>query len=466
MVFNIAILLLFAGIVYFHWVQGMLTAVTSMVMAIVASMIAVGYHEVIVNNYLAGAMADYAHGLVISTLFAVVYIVGRLLFDQLVPGNTRVPLYMDKIGGAACGAVAAIFALGTLSIGVQMMPFYSSILFFDRFDSENRPGPNMSLPGKSQMVSTEVAGALKVDGDVIDQGGGGLMLPVDMWVQSFVGFQSSRGALRGNSNFNDVHPNLVMQLYNQRLGVQPGAKRSAMNLQENKKEFSVAQLFELKSLWQLDSEFKEIRTTETYVASSELKLTGSQVALVVRAQFTNDAADKDGVVRLSPGSVRLVAGPLGGERKNYYPVGTLYRGCLLSRNRRDDPIFVSTGAQKADESNPKMLELVYLVERDDVFDAAGIRAGVFIEAKRMGYVDLAGKEVNPGVGAKASKIASGVMPAEAQAGGGPAKSEDPVLRKRAFFIEADKIINDKALVATPSEIQKAAEAKKNAAAPK
>src|SRR6266545_551177 len=112
MILAFVILLLIAGITYWHYAQGFFSATFSAVSAVIAAILAVSYHEVLVISLLRGAIADYAHGMMLVALFALLYIILRTVFDNLIPGNLRLPVIVDRIGGAAMGLVAGIFATG------------------------------------------------------------------------------------------------------------------------------------------------------------------------------------------------------------------------------------------------------------------------------------------------------------------------------------------------------------------
>src|SRR5215216_4103051 len=122
MILGIIILALLGGIAYFHYAQGFFGATLSAICAVTAAVIAVGYHEVVVTSLLQGAAGDYAHGLCLAALFAGIYIVLRLVLDKAVPGNLRLPVMVDRVGGAAMGVVAGIFASGIVALTAQMMP--------------------------------------------------------------------------------------------------------------------------------------------------------------------------------------------------------------------------------------------------------------------------------------------------------------------------------------------------------
>src|SRR5689334_13493478 len=123
MILSIVILIMVGGIAYFHYVTGFFSATLSAIAAVLAAAIAVSYQETVVDKFLAGKMVDYANAAVTVALYVVVYIVLRTLFDRLVPGNVRVPLWVDRIGAVAMGLVAGVMAAGTVGFAAQQLPF-------------------------------------------------------------------------------------------------------------------------------------------------------------------------------------------------------------------------------------------------------------------------------------------------------------------------------------------------------
>src|SRR5438067_853723 len=92
MIFSIIILLLVGGIAYYHYAQGFFSATMSAMIAVVAAVLAVSYHETLVLTLLKGKFADYAIGMGMIAIFALIYIVLRTVFDKAVPGNIRLPV--------------------------------------------------------------------------------------------------------------------------------------------------------------------------------------------------------------------------------------------------------------------------------------------------------------------------------------------------------------------------------------
>src|SRR5215212_3155539 len=112
MILSLIIILLIGAITYWHYAQGFFSALFSAVAAVIAAVLAVSYHEPVVTGLLKGAAADYANAMVLVGIFALVYIILRVMFDNFIPGNVSLPLYFDRAGGAVMGLVAACFTAG------------------------------------------------------------------------------------------------------------------------------------------------------------------------------------------------------------------------------------------------------------------------------------------------------------------------------------------------------------------
>src|SRR5688500_14804316 len=119
MLFSIVLLLAVLVVAFFHYLQGLFSATISAILTILAAALAVAWHEWIAENFLAGKYADSIHAIMLIIVFAVTYLLLRLLFDKAVPGNVRVPAIVDKIGGGVMGVVAAVFAVGVVAIAAQ-----------------------------------------------------------------------------------------------------------------------------------------------------------------------------------------------------------------------------------------------------------------------------------------------------------------------------------------------------------
>jgi hypothetical protein len=395
MVFNLILLILLAGIVYIHWIQGFFSGVISMTLAIVAAAMSMAYYESVIVNMLGGKMADYAHGMLLPTMFAAIYLVPRLVFDMLVPGNVRVPHLADNIGGALCGLIAGIFTLGVVSIGAQQLPFGADIAFWSRHElrtlETSAPGP------RGSDIDVQLESVLVNDAEKLTPGvESGVWLGFDRSLSNFVSMQSDRGALRTERKFAAIYPDLPGTLFFQRLGPPIGATRTYTSFLHSQPDVSIAGTPRfLTQLRTIDSMTDKQRGKDRYPADATgLRSEGGTWLVAVPMYFSADAEDKDKLVRVAPGQIRLV----GSKGKTYYPIGTLYRGNVLIRERRDDIVHIDMS--KSSVKNERGLPVfVFQVETTGVLtvDTAGnpngFEKGAFIEVKRLNYLPLAGVKI-------------------------------------------------------------------------
>jgi hypothetical protein len=147
MIYTVCLLLFLAAIIFFHYLEGLFSATLSAIFAIIAAVVAVGYHETIVESLLGGRFASESHALVLMVLFGATYLVLRLIFDRLIQGNVRFPVLVDKVGASVMGLIAGIFALGVVTIAVQEMPFGPDIAGYHRYAVADRTLPQIKVPG-------------------------------------------------------------------------------------------------------------------------------------------------------------------------------------------------------------------------------------------------------------------------------------------------------------------------------
>jgi hypothetical protein len=439
MIFPIAILILVGVIAYFHYVEGLFSATISAFCAILAAVLAFSYHEMIIFTLLKGKVANYAHAMVLVALFALGYLILRVIFDKAVPGNVRFPLYIDRVGGAVMGIIAGIFATGILAIAAASLPFDQASPYARYTLGDNRDVA-VSAGGARQAEDAQVKAPLDEaqPGQFNPEKAGGMILPVDDIVVNLVS-KLSTGALAGKQSLASIHPSYLDEAFASRLGVQTGANRVALNT-EDIKQFNVGGVYTIDQIAQADGELGDIRDKRKAVVDQPLrKPAPSDALLIVRGQFTRGAPDKDNNVRFAPASIRLVAGG-----KNYIPLGAIDPAGVLRVYLPDDYLVAPSDAN---------IDFVFQVPREDLgLQAAPTRArgakeegesaqkladGTFIEAKRMGVVDLGGHAIDayPGPleatllqkqGAPAAKApgAAGSAGAAAPAGGGAAAPAD------------------------------------------
>ncbi len=398
MIFSLIVLIIVGVIGYWHYVQGFFSSVLSAILAIFAALIAVGYFETVTDMALGGRAAEYAHGMVLIAMFALGYLILRVIFDKLVPGNVRVPPTLDKIGAGVMGVIAGLFCGGIFAIATQQLPFDSSIMMFSRYATGATR--EVTVPTGGQSRNAEIWGELSTGRAPITDNDGfadderqSLWIPADEVVLGLVKRVSDTGTLSNNRPFADIHPDYLAQLFASRLGTESGARHVAFNLPD-KQYVTVPGVFTLDQLLRFDGEPDFMRRNTRAMETGLLKPNPDQILIIVRTRMDQMIADGDKIVRMSIAAARLVA-----DRTNYTPVGIVEAGALVRVNRLDDFLFINTGGDSA------QVDFAFLVPREAVLtnpapQTAGraatdleIKPGVFFEFKRMAQVSLAGKAV-------------------------------------------------------------------------
>ncbi len=380
MILSVLIILLAGVIAYFHYIQGFFSATISTICAVFAALLAFGYHETVVESFLGGMAADYAHGMALVVLFAVIYTGLRLLFDGFIPGNIRLPLYLDRVGAAVMGIISALFATGVFAVAAQLLPFGPSVAGYARFPIDSSREVVVNFPG--QKGADKRAHGELIDETFEDSKKKSLVIPVDDMLVNFADKLSSRGSLAGARPLNSVHPDYLTELFGQRLGIQVGAKRVAYNA-GGANQVSLAGLYRIREAAQIQGESEQIkdRTLKPTISVSG----DNDMLLIVRTKIDpNSAGDnRDKRFRFSLGSVRLMSGG-----SNWYPIGTLEDSGIVFSTRLDD--FLIMPPEK------EMVDLVFRVEPNAVLrDPAALKSGQpqlkpgsFVEVKRMGRLDV------------------------------------------------------------------------------
>jgi uncharacterized membrane protein required for colicin V production len=329
MIFSIVILLLIGVIAYFYYAQGFLTSLLTAVCAVMATVIAISYHENLENYLFATRLADQGAAFSLAMLFALTFLILRMTLDAAIPGNIRLPVLMDHIGAAVFGLVTAIFATGVFAIAAQTLPFGPSIMGQARFKTSN--SRDVHVPTAGMATDQTVTDQLSSD-TFVDEDRQSLMVPVDQMVLNFVSYLSDGGSLAGDRTFASVHPNYLDELFGQRIGIQPGAEHIAVNTPAHQ-QVTVPLAYVPPALAEADGEIPQLRDGVLKSLKPTLTPDGSHAIVVIRVNFTAAASDDDKLVRFAPGDIRLVA-----NGTDYYPLGTLDESGVLRMNKIDDPL--------------------------------------------------------------------------------------------------------------------------------
>jgi hypothetical protein len=404
MIFSLFVIVFVGIIAYWHYLQGFFSAAISAILAIIAALIAVGYHEEIVA-LMAGKMNDQANAIALVCLFAITYLLLRIIFDMAIPGNVRFPVMLDRVGAPIMGLIAGIFGVGVLVIAAQTLPFGPSIAGYQRYPVSFDKTVIIHQTGRQSDADAIYD---EIDGErFLSDESQGLLVGVDDIVLNVMKKVSAEdGPLGRGQSFADVHPDYLQELFGQRTGLQAAASRTA-----NPGKTSVQSLNIVGPLRQVDQERWNIGGSNVGIRGKNTNPppppldpqripAEGKVHLVVRAHFSKDDADKKtNMVCLSAANIRLVAKSTETSPprfRNYFPIGTLEGGQILYANAPDDYLFVP-----ADKS----ADFVFEVDEEGVFTSADssdktaprrIAPGVFLEVKRLARVSLAGMTAQRG----------------------------------------------------------------------
>ncbi len=374
MIFSVFILVFVGLIAYFHWLQGLFSATLSAVIAAVAALLAVSFHEPLVAMLLGGRLAGQAHAVGLVAIFAGVYLLLRVLFDMVIPGGMQFPAVVDKVGGATMGVIAGIFATGILALAAQAMPFGPSLLGYSLYEVEDGGDEITVRTENNNFRETYLENVMRQDTFDPAQRQS-LILPVDEMLLAMVKRQSAGGALAGSQPFSAIHPDYLLELFGTRIGIEAGGTRVAMET-DTRNQMDVEGIYLVGALPAIDSELDTIRKRQV---KSPIAAASDEMFLVVRVMFDLNAADKDNVVRFSPGSIRLMT-----NGHNYFPEGTVDDARLVYSHKVDDFLFVDVAEAS------KGADLLFRVKKSDLTAATrdnqqvvALPPGAFVEFKRM-----------------------------------------------------------------------------------
>jgi len=392
MILNLLLIVALGIVVFFHYVQGFFSAFLSAVIAVIAASLAISYHEPIVYKVFQGKLADSAFAMSLVALFAVVYLVLRVIFDKLVPGNVRLPAALDRIGGGIMGLIAGVFGVGIVAIAVQTLPYDASIGGYSRYELKEDRNVSVGGAGGGRAEDMQVVEELKGD-KFEDQDKRSLWVPVDEIVLGFVQKLSDGGSLAGGQTLAAVHPNYVEEMYASRLGIQQGRSKTAVDIGP-RTDVELKGVYRIEEAKQVDNEVKGIRDRHL---EDTRKAKPNEALVVARVIFNRGATDKDGLVAFSCGSIRICA-----NGKDYYAIGTLDAANtppILYADKPDDFLFVQVGNDQGGA------DVVFSLDSNAVQGLGGKEKsnkplkfveGAFLEVKRLAQIELTDQKIEPG----------------------------------------------------------------------
>ncbi len=384
MLLGTIVIVLLAGITYYHYVQGGFTSAISAACALFAVLLSFGYYESVLVLFPAGRMADFGAGMLLLSLYAVSYIVLRVLFDALIPGNIRLPLWVDRGCAVFFGLIAAVLGTGVFAVGAQLLPFGASVGMHARYKIQDRQVvvPRDALAGARSDMDYQIRNQLAED-SLQPGAGSGVIIPVDEFIVSLASHASSN-AFSGANSFAANHPDLLTEAFGNRLGPDTGGKRVIVNTPtETIAGVPNDGLFILDNVPNAgDIEIKRLRPNDK---SLTLARDSSKKIVVVRVRFTDVAADADGYVRLTP-----AAAPLLIEGEAHYPIGAMTANGDIALFRIDDQIAIPMRDQV------RGADLAYYVGAAQLEKAAPKGKvspnAMHVQIKLFGRVDLTGRQ--------------------------------------------------------------------------
>lgn len=188
MVLNLMALLLVVGITFMNSIFGLYSGLLNVFCAIVALAVSLGFGEAL-NGLATGTLnlhASYTEPISYLLLFVVTLLVLRLLVDNYMRGNVRVPMYVDWAGGAVCGFIIAQICVGMMVICLILLPIGGKVMMYERLsrDAENE-------------VDTDTGRAVFHENHI--------WLRSDAFAVSLFRLLSS-GSLQGTTTFASVYP--------------------------------------------------------------------------------------------------------------------------------------------------------------------------------------------------------------------------------------------------------------------
>jgi hypothetical protein len=299
MIFDGIVLVLILIMTSYLATQGTLSALWTLIAASFASLVAMGAYETLALT-IAKWKPDYARGLAFLAIFLVAFLICKLLGDNLVPKNIRLPKGADRGIGAIFGFLTGLVAVGTTALGVQMLPLHTDLLGYDRFATPEHmqgPAPGTVAQPKNLWLAPEA-------------------VSMTLW-----NLASGR-SLGGNREFASIHPNLANESYGYRNVVQFGQQQTLVG------GLTVGAAY--------------LITPDDKSAMDRYHIQDGKVGYLVRSEIEG-GADQDTFFRLSATEIRLVTD----KNKQYYPIGYMEKGTAFT------PLNLTNGNVVDDEPNGK-----------------------------------------------------------------------------------------------------------------
>ncbi|MGC9259777.1 MAG: hypothetical protein ACP5I8_06820 [Phycisphaerae bacterium] len=268
--------------------EGPLSALLLLIASFFASTVAMGVYQAW-SGLLLSHRPDFAYGVTFLLTFFLSFSLIRTAFDYFIRGDVELPLWPGRIVGGAFGFVTAMILIGSVMVGIEMLPLPSSILGYARYDSAQSLADNS--PNR-------------------------LWLNPDGFVTTLWDMVSGRSL--GNHSFGKNHPQALREFYADRYTVQyAGAKALPPDLLHV--AFAAPLPATMDKRYGIPAQGRQVILIRTEVSHGDVQ--------------PNVSSDQ-GYFRLTPAEVQLVTT----HGKMYFPTGYLEYGREYIPLRLDEPM--------------------------------------------------------------------------------------------------------------------------------
>ena len=133
MLFEIVVALMVILVAAFWTYQGFFSSIIMFFETVIAAMVAFAFYEAVNGLWSVHTGDGLGLPLALMLLFIGTLMGLRTATDRLIPDDVRVPLPLDRAGGAVFGLFTGMLLIGMALIGIQMLSIGSGVFGFERY---------------------------------------------------------------------------------------------------------------------------------------------------------------------------------------------------------------------------------------------------------------------------------------------------------------------------------------------
>ena len=337
--FSLFAVVLILAITFYQGLHGAFSAVIMCILTVLSASLAFALYEDLYFAFLVDYQPDHGRAIALMAIFILTLLMLRTVVDIMITGNLQFPVYVDRALGGLFGFVTAVIIIGMLTIGFQILPFYSSIMSFERYSIQNTGDDDAEdING----VETDLT---SLDWSKIERKRNDVWFNPDGLTVRLISHLSDN-ALAGRNRFTTTYPDYLGQIHAVREGMTSSSRHVVG-----------AKMMEVGNFWYTESDLR-LRAyekgsqgkTRISLNKKAAKAPPGTKRLVLRAGLKPKAVEeKEKLFLFSVGQVRLV-GRLGEEAqtRSYFLRGIsdemhpdqlilLYDGEVLKRKMQQGP---------------------------------------------------------------------------------------------------------------------------------